>query len=101
MVDEGLRHGPDDPLGDQCRTGNLQKWAARHKLRERYLILAWNVKHPQELCSSSAKMSPQNCSAILSPPRLGSSSQKGRRSDEGVGAKGEPEKRSIGCIWCG
>src|SRR5215831_15260084 len=39
-------------------------------------------------------MSPQNCSAILSPPRLGSSSQKGRRSDERLGVKGEPERCS-------
>src|SRR5262249_28701008 len=50
------------------------------------------VKFASNGCSSSAKMSPQNCSAILSPPRLGSSSQKGRRSDERLGVKGEPER---------
>jgi hypothetical protein len=44
MIDEGLRHGPDNPLGDQGRTGNLQEWAARHKLGERYLIFADDVK---------------------------------------------------------
>src|SRR5215468_5769893 len=64
-------------------------------------MIALRVTFPNELtglkpslCSSSAKMSPQNCSAILSPPRLGSSSQKGRRSDERLGVKGEPERCS-------
>src|ERR1051326_5092549 len=45
-------------------------------------------------CSSSAKMSPQNCSANLSPPRLRSSPQKRRRSDDRVGVKNEPERCS-------
>jgi hypothetical protein len=44
MIDKGLRHGPHNPLRDQGRTGNLQKRAARHKLRERYLICANDVK---------------------------------------------------------
>src|SRR5512137_938046 len=44
------------------------------------------------MCSSLAKMSPQNCLAILSPCWVGSSPQKRRRSDERVGAKGEPER---------
>src|SRR5215468_6176538 len=39
-------------------------------------------------------MSPQNCIAILSPPWVGSSPQKRRRSDERVGVKGEPERNS-------
>ena len=39
-------------------------------------------------------MSPQNCLAILSPPPIGSSPQKRRRSDERVGAEGEPERDS-------
>src|SRR5438445_11128822 len=36
-------------------------------------------------------MSPQNCSAILSPCWVGSSPQR-RRSDEGMGVKGESER---------
>ena len=52
MIDEGLRHGPDNPLGDQGRTGNLQEWAARHKLGERYLIFADDVKRTQVMVFS-------------------------------------------------
>src|SRR5215813_14409511 len=44
MINEGLRHGPHNPLRDQSRTGNLQKRAAGHKMRERYLIFAGYVK---------------------------------------------------------
>src|SRR4026209_2099702 len=46
----------------------------------------------QVQCSSLAKMSPQNCLANLSPRSIGSSPQKRRRSDEGVGVKGEAER---------
>src|SRR4029453_12257658 len=42
-------------------------------------------------CGRSAKMSPQNCSAILSPCQVGSSPQR-RRSDERLGVKGESER---------
>src|SRR6476646_3355916 len=53
-----------------------------------------SVNPTRHVCSSLAKMSPQNCLAILSPPPIGSSPQKRRRSDERVGAEGEPERDS-------
>src|SRR5690349_19370459 len=37
-------------------------------------------------------MSPQNCSAKMSPPRIRSSPQKRRRPDERMGAEGESER---------
>src|SRR3954449_1966360 len=37
-------------------------------------------------------MSPQNCLAKMSPPRLGSSPEEGRRTDERVGFEDEPER---------
>src|SRR5215468_5147757 len=42
-------------------------------------------------CGRSAKMSPQNCSAMLSPCQVGSSAQRSR-SDERLGVKGESER---------
>src|SRR5688572_16613969 len=59
-------------------------------------IYAGNIYESRVLvvpCSSLAIVSPQNCLAILSPCWVGSSPQKRRRrSDERVGAKGEPER---------
>src|SRR5690349_7161476 len=55
---------------------------------------AGRSRAPLTVCGSLAKMSPQNCLGILSPPSIGSSSQKRRRSDAGVGAEGEPERTS-------
>src|SRR6476646_6098629 len=68
--------------------------AAREITRRRYVNERAGVKGMKERCSSLAKMSPQNCLAILSPPPIGSSPQKRRRSDERVGAEGEPERDS-------
>src|SRR5687768_9884918 len=42
------------------------------------------------LCGSSAILSPDNCSAILSPPQLGSAPRR-RRRNEPRGDQNEPE----------
>src|SRR5215204_4427660 len=55
-------------------------------------LLRWGCNNLIRFCSSLAKMSPQNCLAILSPPSIRSSPQKRRRSDERMGAQGEPER---------
>jgi hypothetical protein len=49
------------------------------------------VNHSDCFCGSSAKMSPQNCSAILTALRVGSSPRR-RRWDERKGDEGESER---------
>src|SRR5215207_3087938 len=56
-----------------------------------YARRPYESSRPLSLCCRSAKVSPRNCSAILTPFWIGSSSQR-RRSDERVGIKGESER---------
>src|SRR5262249_7665294 len=56
-----------------------------------YLEQMMYATYCSALCSNLAKMSPQNCLAILSPCWVGSSPQR-RGSDERVGVKGESER---------
>jgi hypothetical protein len=44
MVDQGLRHGPNNALRHEARSRNLQKGTTRHEMGERYLICTNNVK---------------------------------------------------------
>jgi hypothetical protein len=44
MIDQGLGHGPNNPLWHDARAWYLKKGTAGHKMRERYLIFAGHVK---------------------------------------------------------
>jgi hypothetical protein len=44
MIDQGLGHGPNNPLWHDARARYLKKGTARHKMRERYLTFAGHVK---------------------------------------------------------
>src|SRR5688572_9685473 len=44
MIDQRLRHRPNDALRHDARTGNLEKGASRHSMRARYLMRAGDVK---------------------------------------------------------
>ena len=44
MVDQGLRHGPNNTVRHDARSRDLKKRAARHEMRERYRIFAKDVK---------------------------------------------------------
>ena len=44
MIDQGLGHGPNNALWDDTRAWYLKKGPAGHRMRERYLIFADDVK---------------------------------------------------------
>src|SRR5215475_13417753 len=88
--DRKMKHSPARPE----RVEGLERITSQSRCRRNLRQIPGRIKHLTVVCSSLAKMSPQNCIAILSPPWVGSSPQKRRRSDERVGVKGEPERNS-------